>query len=55
MEATMNDKSHKIECQAREVVAWFRSGNSIPVDPVAVVNKEKFREDIDKLDKLVNN
>lgn len=51
----MSDKAHQIECQAREVVAWFRSGNSIPVDPVSVVKKEKFLSDIDKLDKLVNN
>lgn len=51
----MIDKAHKVECQAREVVAWFRSGNSIAVDTREIVKKEKFISDIDKLDKLVNN
>lgn len=51
----IDKKAHQIECQAREVVAWFRSGNSIPINPNEVVKKEKFLADIDKLDKLVNN
>lgn len=51
----MDDKSHKIECASRELTAWVRSGNSIPVSRADIAKNQKFWKDVDKLDQLVNN
>jgi hypothetical protein len=38
---------------AREVAAWFRSGNRIPVDASRLPQNKKFLEDVKRLDKAV--
>jgi len=55
IEQAMTTRQHAIECASRELIAWVRSGNSIPVSPTDVVKNEKFWKDVDKLDQLINN
>lgn len=41
---------------ARELVAWFMSGNSVPVDirHTANVNGERIMADAERLDRFIN-
>lgn len=47
---------NEIESAARELVAWFKSGNSVPVDLDFQFsrNKERIMADVERLDKAVN-
>ena len=40
---------------SRELVAWFKSGNSVPVDVVYQFsrNKDRIMADVERLDKAV--
>lgn len=44
------------ECQAREVVAWIRSGNNIPTQTHRLLSQHnpKLLKDLQELDKIVN-
>lgn len=44
-----------IEAAARELAAWFTSGNSIPVDMryAAKVNGERIMADVERLNKAL--
>lgn len=47
--------SNEIEAAARELVAWFTSGNSVPVDIryVVKVSGDKIMNDVDRLNKAL--
>lgn len=46
----------EIESAARELVAWFKSGNSVPVDirHTAKVNGDRIMADAERLDRSIN-
>lgn len=48
----MND----IESAARELVAWFKSGNSVPVDlrHTVKVNGDRIMADAERLNRSIN-
>lgn len=47
----------EIESTARELAAWFTSGNSIPVDlrHMVKVNSDRIMADVDRLNKALEN
>lgn len=47
----------EIESAARELVAWFKSGNGVPVDLDFQFsrNKERIMADVQRLDRSRNN
>lgn len=46
----------EIESAARELVAWFKSGNSVPVDVDFQFsrNKERIMADVERLDRSIS-
>lgn len=48
------ERLHNLESRAREVVAWIKSGNSIPAPMAVALKGSKMLEDILKLEKALN-
>lgn len=49
-------ENYKVEAAARELVAWFKSGNSVPVDirHTVKVNGDRIMADAERLDRSIS-